>query len=205
MGLATFPDHAKTSNDLFLVADNMMYKAKEMGKNQIMTPSHEEVSSLYRQTAQKSNMLMQALEEEALVEPHFQPILNVQTGQVEVHELLMRIRQDDKIVSAGEFIELAERMGIVHKLDYLLIKKAFYKIKTSGYQGKLFINLSPKALLLNEFVDQIKNMAREHGIVPQRIVFEITERDTVQNLTLLERFVRDLKFEGFQFAIDDFG
>lgn len=205
MGLATFPDHAKTSNDLFLVADNMMYKAKEMGKNQIMTPSHEEVSSLYRQTAQKSNMLMQALEEEALVEPHFQPILNVQTGKVEVHELLMRIRQDDKIVSAGEFIELAERMGIVHKLDYLLIKKAFYKIKTSGYQGKLFINLSPKALLLNEFVDQIKNMAREHGIVPQRIVFEITERDTVQNLTLLERFVRDLKFEGFQFAIDDFG
>ena len=40
---------------------------------------------------------------------------------------------------------------------------------------------------------------------PERIVFEITERDTVKNMNLLEKFVNDLKMEGFKLAIDDFG
>jgi diguanylate cyclase (GGDEF)-like protein len=205
IGMACFPDHAQEAKDLFLIADNMMYKAKAIGKNQVVTPSSEEVTELYREATQKSVMLMRALEEETFIEPHFQPILTVQTGRVEIHELLMRIRQGDRLVSAGEFIELAERMGIVHKLDYLLIKKAFAVMEASAYQGVLFINLSPKALILNEFIEQIKAMAKVHHIVPERIVFEITERDTVHNLSALEKFVRELKFEGFQFAIDDFG
>jgi len=205
LGLACFPEHAQNAEDLFLIADNMMYKAKASGKNQIMLPSDEDVSAVYREVTQKSFMLIQALEAETFIEPHFQPILTVQTGEVVIHELLMRIRQGDRLVAAGEFIELAERMGIVHKLDYLLIKKAFAVMEASQYTGKLFINLSPRALILNEFVEQIKTMAHEHHIVPERIVFEITERDTVSNLSALEKFVRELKFEGFQFAIDDFG
>jgi diguanylate cyclase/phosphodiesterase len=46
---------------------------------------------------------------------------------------------------------------------------------------------------------------RDSGVSPERIVFEITERDTVKNLALLERFLSDLKAEGFRLAIDDFG
>ncbi|HEY9018901.1 EAL domain-containing protein, partial [Thiomicrospira sp.] len=46
---------------------------------------------------------------------------------------------------------------------------------------------------------------QEFEISPNCVVFELTERETVRNISLLEKFVRDLKFEGFRFAIDDFG
>jgi EAL domain-containing protein (putative c-di-GMP-specific phosphodiesterase class I) len=48
-------------------------------------------------------------------------------------------------------------------------------------------------------------LAREYNIQHDHVVFEITERETVKNMTLLERFVTELRMEGFKFAIDDFG
>jgi len=78
-------------------------------------------------------------------------------------------------------------------------------LSESGCHHELFVNLSPKALILSEFVPTVKRIAAEQGIDPGQIVFEITERETVRSLSLLKRFVEDLKFEGFKFAIDDFG
>jgi len=137
--------------------------------------------------------------------PYFQPICNAATGEMVIHELLMRIQLGDQIVTANDFIEEAETMGIVHKMDYQLIEKAFIQMKEQGYQGMLFINLSPKALIVGEFVARVRRLAVEFDIVPSRIVFEITERETVSNLSLLEKFVLDIKLQGFSFAIDDFG
>ena len=51
----------------------------------------------------------------------------------------------------------------------------------------------------------MRRIVSESRISPDRIVFEITERDTVKNLALLERFLLDLKADGFKLAIDDFG
>ena len=50
-----------------------------------------------------------------------------------------------------------------------------------------------------------KRIVTENGVAPARIVFEITERDTVKNLAVLEQFLIDLKADGFKLAIDDFG
>jgi len=54
-------------------------------------------------------------------------------------------------------------------------------------------------------VARVSQLAQEFDIKPSRIVFEITERETVSNLSLLEKFVLDVKLQGFSFAIDDFG
>lgn len=207
VGIATYPEHAKSPQDLFIVADNMMYKGKANGKNQFCLPDQNELAELYRRNTEKSAFLLHALENEDTIVPFFQPIMSLEGDQPEVavHELLMRIRKEGKVTAAGEFIDIAENMGIVHKLDYLLIKKAFRQINEQNYNGLLFINLSPRALILNEFINEVKKLAKENNIQPKRIVFEITERETVRNIGLLEKFVRDLKFEGFMFAIDDFG
>ncbi|MGL6253524.1 MAG: EAL domain-containing protein, partial [Billgrantia desiderata] len=144
------------------------------------------------------------LEEQRIV-PYFQPIADVRTGEVNIHELLMRIQLDDRLVPAGEFIDIAESIGVIHKMDYQLIEKAFAQVREQGYEGMLFINLSPKSLIIGEFIGRIHQLAIDYGILPERIVFELTERETVSNLKLLEKFVLDLKMEGFNFAIDDFG
>jgi diguanylate cyclase (GGDEF)-like protein len=204
IGFAVCPVHAVTARDLFLFADTMMYKAKSEGKNTIIVPTENDVVEAFRATGEKTALVMNAIEEQTLI-PYFQPIVDAATGKVYGHEVLSRIRTDKGVMEAEEFMEVAERLGVVTRLDYVVMEKVFRKVKEEGYGGTLFINLSPKSLILKEFIPRVLKLSREFGIDHGKIVFEITERDTVKNISLLEKFVHDLKFEGFKFAIDDFG
>lgn len=205
IGVAIYPDHAGDVKDLFLFADNMMYKAKSEGKDRVGMPTEQEVVEVFRSIGEKSIIISNAIEQRRVV-PYFQAILDVKRNEVAAIEVLSRIQlPGDRVLGAHEFIEIAEKMGIVHKLDYIVMEKTFAEVAGSGYPGMIFLNLSPRALIIGEFIREVRRMTHTYGIAPQKVVFEITERDTVKNMTMLERFVNDLKLEGFQLAIDDFG
>lgn len=204
IGMAMYPKHAQTPKDLFLFADNMTYKAKAMGRNCIIIPTNDDVADVFEKSSDMSRLLLQVMEEKRVI-PYFQPIVTTGTQEILCHEVLCRIEFGGKIIAASEFIEIAEKLSIISKLDSILLEKVFAKIKETGYTGLIFINLSPKSLILKEFVPMVIRLAREYGIRHDHVVFEITERETVKNITLLERFVLDLRMEGFKFAIDDFG
>jgi EAL domain-containing protein (putative c-di-GMP-specific phosphodiesterase class I) len=140
------------------------------------------------------------------VVPFFQPILRSANGELHACEVLSRIHTEEgRIAAAGEFVEAAERMGLIHNLDFAVMDKAFAAARQAGYRGTLFINISPRALGLSEFFPKVRKMVADHGIEPSNVVFELTERETVTNLQVLEKFVANLRMEGFKFAIDDFG
>ena len=204
IGIAVFPDHARTARELFIVADNMMYKAKEEGKNRVKIPSEEELKEETIKVGKIGMILIDALENKK-IEPFFQPIVSTSTLEVFAHEILMRVEQEGKILQAGNFIHIAEDMGIVHKLDYILFEKTLQKVKETGFRGKLFFNLSPKALVTKDFVFVIRDILKDYNFPPERIVFELTERETVRNIDILKNFVESLRAEGILFAIDDFG
>lgn len=204
IGMAMYPMHAQSSKDLFLFADNMTYKAKSMGRNCIIIPTNDDVSEVFEKSSEMSRLLLKVMEEK-LVIPYFQPIVTTGDREIVCHEVLCRIEIDGKVIAASEFIEIAEKLSIISKLDNILMEKVFAKIKETGYKGLIFINLSPKSLILKEFVPMVIGLARDYNIRHDHVVFEITERETVKNITLLERFVIELKMEGFKFAIDDFG
>lgn len=204
-GMSCFPEHTTELSTMFVIANNMMYQAKTEGKNRIGVPTREDIHKVLKATEEKTLFLLNVLEDTDKVIPFFQPIKNVTDGTIVMHELLMGIEHEGKILPAGQFIDMAEGMGIISQLDYINMEKAFKEIRRTGYQGELFINLSPKSLILNEFLRKVRGFAAEYAIAPERIVFEITERETVKNTALLEKFVKELKFEGFKFAIDDFG
>jgi diguanylate cyclase (GGDEF)-like protein len=204
IGLIVYPSHADSARDLFMFADNMMYKAKNMGKNTVIAPTEEDIVEVFRAANKMTVIITKALEERSVF-PYFQPILNVETGSVEGHEVLSRIKTDKGIVEAAEFIEITERLGIVSRLDHVVMEKVFSKAKEEEYEGYLFINLSPKSLILKDFIPNVQKLTDKYKIDHRTIVFEITERDTIKNISLLEKFVRNLKIEGYKFAIDDFG
>lgn len=204
IGFAVYPTHASDSRDLFLFADNMTYRAKSEGKNTVLIPTEDDVVQVFRDANEKTKIVLQTIEEKKVI-PFFQPICNLSTGKVECHEVLSRIQTDKGMIVAADFIEIAERLGIVTKLDYILIEKVFEKMTEEKYEGLIFINLSPKSLIIGEFIATITTLTRRFGIDHSKVVFELTERQTVKNLALLEKFVNNLHFEGFKFAIDDFG
>ncbi|WP_226797550.1 putative bifunctional diguanylate cyclase/phosphodiesterase [Aliarcobacter butzleri] len=205
IGICVYPTHTTSQKDMFIIADSMMYQAKEEGKNAIKIPTKNDISDILKLKQEKTALLLKAIENNK-IEPYFQPIKpSSKDSDIVIHELLMRIHQDDKIISAFEFIEIAESKGLINIMDLMVIEKAFQKIQDSLYSGLLFINLSPKSLIIGNFIDKINEFAKKYDINKEKIVFEITERETVKNFTLLEKFVHNLKSEGFKFAIDDFG
>jgi EAL domain-containing protein (putative c-di-GMP-specific phosphodiesterase class I) len=204
IGMAVYPTHAQTPKDLFLFADNMTYKAKSLGKNQVVIPTNDDVIEVFQKSSEMSRTLLKALEEKRVF-PYFQPIVTTRDRQVVCHEVLCRVEVGDVMIPATEFIEIAEKLGIVSKLDSILLEKVFARLQAVAYDGLIFINLSPKSLIIKEFVPTIISLARTYQIQHANVVFEITERETLKNMTLLEGFVADLKLEGFKFAIDDFG
>jgi len=204
IGYAIYPDHGRNMEEIFIVADNMMYKAKKGGKDSVAIPTEDDIIDSFNAVNQKIDLVLNTIENKNMI-PYFQPIVSLENNGAEIHELLMRIKKDDEIIPALEFIETAESLGVIHKMDYILIEKALKKANECGYKGMLFVNMSPKALIISEFISKIKELAKKYEFQNSRIVVEITERDSVKNVTLLEKFVLDLKMEGFKFAIDDFG
>ncbi|NJD36625.1 MAG: bifunctional diguanylate cyclase/phosphodiesterase [Betaproteobacteria bacterium] len=205
IGMAIYPDHAVAMKDLFLFADNMMYRAKAEGKNRVVIPDAQDVIDVFRTLGEKSMLILNAVEKRSVV-PFYQPIINVATGQVEAIEVLSRIRMEDgSYIIADEYVSIAEKMGVMHKLDFIQLEKALEAVEETGYGGFLFINMSPRALVLNDFVQETRRIASQFRIDPTRLVFEITERETIKNMALLERFIVTLRSEGFKLAIDDFG
>ena len=208
IGISVFPKSASNEDDLFILADNMMYKAKMAGKNAVHIFKENDFALVLQEINEKKNIIMNAIQND-LILPYFQPIKAINGGEsqsnIRLSELLMRINIGGNIITAGEFIETAENMGVAYKMDLLLIEKAFRKISDENYGGSIFINISPKSVIISDYINSVKGCALKYGVNPQNIVLEITERDTVKNISLLEKFVSNLKFEGFRFAIDDFG
>lgn len=204
IGLAVYPDHAQDATSLFQVADSMLHQAKVSGKDRIGVPSDNLNVDVLKSAGQKSIFIMDAIRQKRIV-PYFQPIVDAQSKSVMAYEVLTRIVLPDRIVAAAEFIEEAEGMGAIGKIDYLLIEQALAAVKRHEYKGKLFFNLSPKALLMNEFMPTMRGFMDQYGVEPQQLVFEITERDTVKKMSQVEKIIHGLKEDGFQLAIDDFG
>ncbi|WP_432696780.1 putative bifunctional diguanylate cyclase/phosphodiesterase [Marinobacterium sp. YM272] len=204
IGVGVFPDHGDNRKDLFMFVDNLMYRAKSQGKDRIALPHDKDLADIFRDMNEKSLLVSKAIEERSIL-PAFQPICPTGDG-IRAVEVLSRIQlPGNQLMSAGEFIEIAETMGKVHLIDYIVTEKAFEKVRQTGYDGLIFINLSPRSVLVADFLKRIHALVEEYRIDPTRIVFEITERDTVKNMSLLEKFVHNLKDQGYQLAIDDFG
>ncbi len=205
IGLAAFPDHSTDRKDLFLLADNMLYKAKTESKGQLRVPSPDDLAAAFRAAGERTLQLFTAIEQQTF-EPYFQPIVRLADGGIEAYEVLSRLPDESgRIVGADDFVPLAERMGAVHRIDLIVIRKALQRLAETDFTGSIFVNTSPRSLVLDEFIPEIRKIISECGIAPKRIVFEITERETIRHPGVLDHFIGRLTQEGFRLAIDDFG
>ncbi|MEF3254202.1 MAG: EAL domain-containing protein, partial [Deferribacterales bacterium] len=176
----------------------------EEGKNKIIIPSESDVFEVFKAISDKTILVTKAVNDKKII-PYFQPIMNNFTNEVEFCEVLSRIDTPEGVMNAYEFIEIAEKIGVISKLDLILLENAIIETLKSSYKGKLFINLSPRSLVISEFIPEVLRITEHYHFDRSRIVFEITERETVKNISLLDKFIANLKNEGFGFAIDDFG
>lgn len=204
IGVALYPIHGRNAKDLFLMADSMMYKAKQLGRDQIVVPSEEEAAEAIRNASETTLLVIKAIDEKRIV-PYFQPIVALGRREVAAFEVLSRLTLADQRLEAGRFVEYAEKAGVIQKMDLLVMDQALTIAAEEAFAGQLFLNLSPRALVIRDFIESLRSRIESHGLRPEQIVFEITERDTVKNIVVLEKLIAELKFLGCRLAIDDFG
>jgi EAL domain-containing protein (putative c-di-GMP-specific phosphodiesterase class I) len=194
-------------------ADGCLYEAKNNGRDCVVVSETAKRGTLW-----KAGMLQHALQENRVV-PAFQVMVDLRTEAVVADEALARLVQSDgEIVAAGDFVEAAEGINLIHIVDGVITRKALQRHAAEVSGGTLsharahFINLSPQFLARPEMVQKLLEEAQRYcdscgvkfgAIKP--LVFEITERQLVGDLDDLVRDLQPLLDFGFQLALDDFG
>ena len=204
--MVSFPEDGETEEQITTAMDVVLYKAKARGKNQVMTADGEEDRSMMT-IFKQGDFLRNALHEDR-IEAFLQPIVEVQSGKIMAFEVLVRIREGDTIVPAGEFIEVAEELGMAKELDREVFRKglAHFASVTGRYpQARLFFNLFPRSFGDLEWVRTIPDLLQSAGVPCARIVLEITEREALPNLTEVRMVLEELRKKHIAVALDDFG
>ncbi|MFK5912957.1 MAG: EAL domain-containing protein [Woeseiaceae bacterium] len=211
IGVANYPHDGLGPDDLFRIADSTLQQAKSNGRNRI----HSSLQNT-ENTISIGTQLEKALNEDRIT-PVYQPIFSLSTGQKVAEEALARIKTSSgKLIEAGEFIDAAVELQLVHRIDHKIIKEMLKRCAEGFIDNSSplphFVNMSADLLRHPELVKDIIEFAMkkayetgqlQHEVKP--IVIEITEQELLGDMDEIKTILAPFIDFGIQLAIDDFG
>lgn len=204
-GIAEYPNQGESIETLLTGSDLAMYKAKRAGKNTIARADQSD-QEMAAEIQKKGEFLRRAIDEDR-IEPFVQPIYDVRNGELLGYEVLARIRDGKRYMAAGQFIEVAESLGLASKIDQIILQKGLStRAALQLWDKRFFFNLSTNSLFGGEYLSLIEehyalHPHHQHGM----ITIEILEREAIHNVNGLMGIINEMKEKGIAFALDDFG
>jgi diguanylate cyclase (GGDEF)-like protein/PAS domain S-box-containing protein len=200
MGVAEAPTHGRNAQDLVSAADVALYHSKQRGRNRIEVLSPDiskAMMSIFNQGFQLRNAL-----EQGKLHPAFQPICNMQNGTPVAYEVLARMRLDDDVIQAKDFIGLAEELGLTRDVDLHIIRTA---LANTPIDQALFLNVDLTSFNDRHFAKELSKLLQPACDGGRSITIEITERENIPISDALHEDIRNLRALGCKLALDDFG
>jgi diguanylate cyclase (GGDEF)-like protein len=207
IGISQAPLDGMDVDVLVRKADAAMYQAKAHGRNRSHFYTSEMTASAQERIQLESLLRDAILTQELSV--HFQPKIDVQSGQLLGAEALLRWHSAELgEVPPARFIPLAEETGFIIDLGFWVLCESCRQVAAWDAAGLhvpvVSINLSVKQLERGNFPELLRNVMRETGIAPHRLELEITE-SVVMDVEDAFAMLDDLRALGVQLALDDFG
>lgn len=205
VGVAFAPEDGEDPTELLRHADMALYRAKAAGRSCAVRFS----TGLAAAAAERHDLEkdMRGALRRGEFELHYQPVLDLASGQVVSHEGLMRWRHPDRgMVPPNVFIPIAETTGLITSLGAWAFERACRDLADLSDHGSVAVNVSavqfrePKLL-----ISAVSRAIELTGIDPQRLMIEVTESLLIHDHDSVLDTIRSLRALGLKFSLDDFG
>jgi len=206
IGIAAFPEHGLSAEELLRHAEAAMFAAK-----QTQTRYAVYGAALDSHSQQKIALLgdlRRALETDELT-LHYQPQVDFRTNRLVGAEALLRWRHPERgMIPPLEFIPVAEETGLIHQLTPWVLKHALqqqFAWHRAGLELRLAVNVSMRNLRDPEFLRVVDALVGTSGVDSASITLEVTEAAMMLEATRTLDVLRRIRALGVNIAIDDFG
>ncbi|WP_148260889.1 bifunctional diguanylate cyclase/phosphodiesterase [Conexibacter woesei] len=210
VGIALFGETGGLSaEDVLVNADLAMYDAKEAGRDRAATfSSQERGASRMKARITWAERIRDALEEDRFT-LYAQPIVELRSGAVRQHEVLLRMLDEQgEVIPPAAFIGVAERFDLMQEIDRWVVARAIKEMGQQRRAGRdlvFEVNISGASTGDPDLLTIIERELRENEIDPINLVLEVTETTAVANIPRAQEFAARLAELGCRFALDDFG
>jgi diguanylate cyclase (GGDEF)-like protein len=207
MGVALFPEDGPDTETLLQSAQVALQRAKARGGDtwDVHAPT---TSALAAERLARETALRKALVEGELA-LFYQPIVDCEKGTIVGVEALLRWRNPERMMSAAEFVPLADVTGLAVPLGQWALRTACQQAKAwqdAGYRGLVVaVNMSSRQLRHPSLVKLVKRVLDETGLPAKYLEIELSEPELARNPEVSITRLTELKELGVRLAIDDFG
>src|SRR6266478_6755830 len=208
IGISVYPEDGEDAETLIKNADTAMYHAKENGRNNFQFFKAEmNLKSVERQSLEGS--MRHAVERgEFLL--HYQPKVNLDTGEITGVEALVRWQQPDRgLLPPAQFVPIAEDCGLILQIGRWVLREACRQARAWQDAGlpplPIAVNVSAVEFRDKGFVEGVRTILAETGLAAQCLELELTEGVLMEHAESTAAVLQELKTMGIRLAVDDFG
>ncbi len=208
IGVALYPDHGQTHEQLIQNADAAMYQVKQQGRNGYLLFSEHYRSGLLEQITLETRLRSALANQELYLD--YQPQIDLNTNRVIGVEALLRWRNPELgLVPPDKFIAIAEESHLILELGEWVLNEACRQHRIWLEQGlgpiRIAINIAPVQFHQTGFCDKVQAAVERVGVNPAYLELELTENIMMTDLEGITKVLQQLKKLGVSLAIDDFG
>jgi diguanylate cyclase (GGDEF)-like protein len=204
VGIARFPDDAQNADTWLRQADLALYRAKSGGRGCACYYNPALDNAVAEREAMEQRLRL-AIAGGQIV-PHYQPVVDLSDRRVRSVELLSRWQDPERgLVPPAEFIDVAERAGLIGELTLAVLRQACIDVKRMPSHWRIAVNVAPEQIQDPTLVDRLMAVLRQGGADPRRFEVELTETALVGDIAAARTTIDALKRHGITVALDDFG
>ncbi|MEA2050143.1 MAG: EAL domain-containing protein [Campylobacterota bacterium] len=188
-------------DDILKTADMALKVAKKQNISFLIYGDDISLNNEYENNIKWATKIKKAIQNDKIV-PVFQPIVNNNTNKWEKYESLVRLDDNETLVSPYHFLDISKKIKRYNQITKIMIEKSFEKFKDKDVEFS--INLTIEDILNNDIKTFIFTNLEIYQI-GSKVVFEIVESESINNFDDISDFIKDVKGYGCKIAIDDFG
>ncbi|WP_242526063.1 MULTISPECIES: putative bifunctional diguanylate cyclase/phosphodiesterase [Sphingomonadaceae] len=204
IGFSVAPYDSSDSQTLMRYADLALYAAKAERRGTCR--SFELRMDEAAQAKSRLEKDLRKAVQDGDLEVHYQPLVNLETGQIECCEALLRWHHAERgHVSPEVFIPLAEELGLIDQVGRFVLNSACREAMSWPQHVRLSVNVSPLQFRNGNLLSTVINALSSSGLVAERLELEITEAVLMERGPRPAAIIRNLRAFGIGISLDDFG